>query len=117
MAKILVVEDDQDLRDALAQELIEIGHDTISAGNGSEAIDALKCNTIDLVLSDINMPVSNGFDVISWVRNNTAIPIIMMSGYAPVIGSFSHDELNADALLKKPFSPNDLKTITSSLLK
>lgn len=68
MKKILVVEDDVDIRESLMDILELNDFDVFSAANGKEGFDVINNNTIDLVLCDINMPIMNGYELLEKVN-------------------------------------------------
>src|SRR5438105_6422986 len=69
MAKILLVEDDELVRDMLAQVLVRASHEVISANNGEEAAEILKTAEPDIMVTDIIMPKKSGITLISEVKN------------------------------------------------
>jgi DNA-binding NtrC family response regulator len=81
MAKILLVEDDDLVRDMLTQVLERASHQIIAAANGEEATDYLKNETPDLMITDIIMPKKSGITLISEVRSNHPnLEVIAISG-------------------------------------
>ena len=86
MAKIVVVEDEADLREILVEELEDMGHDIAIAVNGEEGLDVIVTQTPDLILADINMPKLNGRELrkrlVSEHPDLAAIPFCFMSAFA-----------------------------------
>lgn len=86
MAKIVVVEDEADLREILVEELSDMGHDIAIAVNGEEGLEVILEETPDLILADINMPKLDGRELRrTLVRehpNHAAIPFCFMSAFA-----------------------------------
>lgn len=81
MARILLVEDDELVKDMLAQMLERASHEVITAANGEEAIEVLKNNYPDIMITDIIMPKINGITLIAEVRNkHPTMEIIAISG-------------------------------------
>ncbi len=112
--KIVLVDDDQDLRGALAQILERSGHEVRTAACGAEAIREVQNWHPEVVVCDMIMPQSEGFEVLRSVRKAApSVAFIMMSGatgdlqdqlrVAPLLG--------ADAVLRKPFDPTDLLSL------
>ena len=66
--KILIVEDEIDIREGISEYLSEVGYDVMVAEDGQEGIDLFKSNEFDLVLLDIMLPKINGFGVLSQIR-------------------------------------------------
>ncbi len=103
-ATILLVDDEQDIREALLPRLSQLGHQIIFVKNVTEAVDALSSRTIDLIVSDIRMPGLPGVYLLDWVRARDPglQPFLFMTG----LEQFSIQELyakGADGLLSKPF--------------
>jgi len=63
MAKIIIIEDDPDLRQLLVEELEDAGHDLIEAGDGVEGLDRIKADNPDVIISDIGMPHMDGYQL------------------------------------------------------
>lgn len=106
MARVLVVDDDNAVRDVLQLILRRAGYDVRLAGNGLEALNEMRSGGADLVLLDIEMPGMNGLEFCEQMRANPAwqkIPVIMMTG-RPVQG-LPEKVIKAGAieLVSKPF--------------
>jgi len=86
MANLLVVEDDEDLRDLLVTELEDMGHKVVTACNGEEGLRRASAQPPDLILSDINMPKMNGYQFRRQLTNSHPhlgkLPFIFVSAYA-----------------------------------
>ncbi|MEK7388156.1 MAG: response regulator [Elusimicrobiota bacterium] len=70
MAKVLVVDDEESIRDLIKEVLLSQGHEFISARNGGEALDLLRKKSVDLAIIDRNMPGMSGIDVVHLIRQN-----------------------------------------------
>ena len=121
MAKIVVIEDDEQFRLFLTELLQNLGYEVVSAANGMIGLEAINKEAPDLVITDIIMPETEGVEVIVNMRsNNIKTPIIAISG-----GSLGKPEtylnmatkLGANAILMKPFDADDLVFKVESLLK
>jgi CheY-like chemotaxis protein len=120
---IVVVEDHDDARRYLGLFLDHLGANVLSARNASEGLDAIKNNFPNMVLSDINMPGMDGFDLLRAIRDlgsdaGGSVPVIAMT--ALVTHADRARILNAgfQACLPKPFTPDKLeKTILTVLNK
>lgn len=118
MAKILIVDDEAELRNVLNDILVEQGYQIISAADGNEAKEKLKSHTFDLVISDIKMPNSDGIELLHWIKTNKPTPVILISGYLDYAKSKSSDIALADEFMSKPFGIENLvKTVESILSK
>ena len=80
MARILVVDDDQSIRRSLSAELRAAGHEVAAASDGSEGEEAASRGEYDLVLTDLAMPVADGFSLIAAIRRKSSTPIIVLTG-------------------------------------
>ena len=108
MAHILIVDDDSKIRWMLSEILKDEGFDVTSASNGVEGLNYFHKSNVDLIITDINMPEKDGFELIMEVRNeNTKMPIIAMSGQDHSSSDRSHlktaELLGAFATFEKPF--------------
>src|ERR671926_350788 len=92
MERILVVDDEQTVRDALAALLRQEGYRVVPAESGHTAVEAIEAFTFDLIIVDIFMPGMNGLETIKVFRANAPnVPIIAMSGYASGSGFVDND--------------------------
>ena len=80
MGKILVIEDDDLMREMLVEMLARDGHDVSSASNGAEGLERIEGEPFELVVTDIVMPEKEGLETIISIRRTLNIPIIAMSG-------------------------------------
>lgn len=101
-SRIMIVEDEPLLRDTLEQLLMYSGFNVVTAGNGKEALDKLAQDQVDLVLSDIKMPIMDGVELLKNIRAiHTGLKVIFFSAFADI----SHDDalrMGALDLLPKP---------------
>jgi len=117
--KILICEDDLMTLKALEHKLKNEGYETITVLDGKQAIEILNAKpNIDLVLTDLHMPLISGLELISHVRNElkSNMPIVMLTRVGledTVLHAF---ELGADDYITKPFSPEELSLRIKRLL-
>jgi CheY-like chemotaxis protein len=107
---ILIVEDEFGLAEMLREMLRELEFDVTLAINGQLALDLLRERTIDLVVTDLMMPVMDGSELAATMRNSEAhrnIPIVLMTSLPTALPRYSH---LFDAVLRKPFTPELLMT-------
>lgn len=102
--KILVVEDDQTLRETLAYNLSRQGYTVETAYDGQAAIDVSRKINPDLIVLDIMLPVLDGFDVCRILRQESSVPILMLTARDDEIDRVIGLEIGADDYLTKPFS-------------
>jgi CheY-like chemotaxis protein len=114
MAMVLVVDDDQDIRDALVEILADEGHVAVGKANGAEALDWLRQGHVpDVVLLDLMMPVMNGWDFAAAVQREprwARLPLVVLSGGGDL--STQAEALKATAFLVKPIR---LDTLLSTI--
>lgn len=118
--KILVIEDALDTLSSIIELLEDNGFQAIGAKNGLIGLQLVKEQLPDLVLSDINMPEVNGYQVLQGLRqhqNTAEIPIILMSGDTINLKHNQGFEFCADDYLLKPFMPRKLIEVVTAQLR
>ena len=105
---ILIVDDDQAIRDSLSKELRAAGYATITAADGTEGMSAFQSHVPDLVLTDLAMPRSDGFELIAGIRATSRAPIIVLSVRGADPDKVRALDLGADDFVTKPFSMAEL---------
>lgn len=106
--KILVVDDEKDIRDIVGIYLESNGYTTIKAENGKEALKLLEKENIDLALLDIMLPDTDGISLCLKIRANKNIPIIMLSAKDQEMDIVMGLTSGADDYIAKPFNPVEL---------
>ncbi len=106
--RILVVDDEQTVRDLLQRTLEKAGYNVITAANGQEALDKISQFDVSLVLLDIMMPGLDGFEVLDRIPSYLNIPVIMLSGIRDETTKIDSLGLGADDYIAKPFSAGEL---------
>ncbi|MFO8000339.1 MAG: response regulator [Marinilabilia sp.] len=119
MANILVCEDDKLIGRIIERKLLDDKHQVMLVDNGSKAMQALKENIFQMVISDIMMPVNSGLDVIHYLRHDlrSDIPILMVSGLSENDNIQEAIRLGANDYIPKPFALNALKEKVIHLLQ
>jgi DNA-binding response OmpR family regulator len=102
--KILVVEDEPSLQETLAYNLTRQGYNVESAGDGQVALDTARRIHPDLIVLDIMLPTLDGFEVCRILRQETNVPILMLTARDDEIDRVIGLEMGADDYLTKPFS-------------
>jgi len=116
--KILVVDDEKNVRVLFERILAKEGYEVECAASGSEAIDKLANNSFDLVVTDLKMDGIDGLDLIrKGKRTNQAIPFILISGYGTAQTAVSAAQEGADVYLMKPIDMKDLKLAVKRALR
>ena len=108
MTRILVVDDEIQIRRALDINLRAHGYDVALAATGEEALTEAAANAPDLVLLDLGLPELDGIDVIRGLRGWTSIPIIVLSARDGDASKVAALDAGADDYVTKPFSINEL---------
>ena len=109
--KILIADDDSDIRDILKLTLSEENYETIEAANGEEALEIIRSKPLDLALLDYKMPKMDGRQVCSLVKKDLLLqhlPIIMVTGKGEVNDKINGIDSGADDYVVKPFEPKEL---------
>ena len=107
-AKILVVDDDPAIADMLTIVLEGEGFDTVVVGDGIEAVAAARAEDPDLILLDVMLPGMNGIDVCRAVREESVVPIVMLTARTDTVDVVLGLESGADDYINKPFKPKEL---------
>jgi DNA-binding response OmpR family regulator len=120
LPRILVIEDDAEVRDYLVSVLSRAGHEVFSASDGSHGVAVFRENRVELVITDIIMPTKDGIEtILDLRRDNPSLKVIAISGggrLAPDDYLNSAKLLGADLAIKKPFSNEDMLSAVNQLL-
>ena len=117
MAKLLIVDDDARLR-KLVRTYGELeSHICEEAPDGLHALEKIKCNFFDLVILDVMMPGSDGFEVLGQIRKISNIPVIMLTARNEEYDRLLGFRLGVDDYVSKPFSPKELMARVNAVLK
>ncbi|WPC44007.1 response regulator transcription factor [Clostridium sp. JS66] len=100
---ILIIEDEEDIRDILSHYLKKEGFSVIEAENGIHGIDIVKSKNIDLIILDLMLPDITGYEVCKKVSLNYKIPIIMLTAKNDIVDKIIGLEFGADDYITKPF--------------
>ncbi len=115
MRRVLIIEDEQDIRYILSIALARLGYDVVAAENGKEGVDLFnKTPFFDLVITDIRMPGMNGNDVARHIRasRKSDTPLVAITGFPDEI-----EKKVFDSLLLKPFSLKDFEKVIDQVIK
>lgn len=119
MAKILIAEDERDIRDLVAFTLRFAGHEVFAAANGEEAVElATKVNP-DLILMDVRMPRMTGYEACKVMKANADlkdIPVVFLTARGQETEIQQGLEAGAEEYLLKPFAPDQLTTRVKAIL-
>ena len=119
MAKILIAEDERDIRDLVAFTLRFAGYEVVAAANGEEAVELASKENPDLILMDVRMPRMTGYDACRILKNNPKmkdIPVVFLSAKGQESEIQTGLEVGAEEYLLKPFAPDQLTERVKAIL-
>lgn len=108
MAKILIVDDEENIREVVREYCELSGYETDEASDGLEAIDKVKNNHYDCIVLDIMMPKLDGFSACREIKKIDDVPVIMLSARTEEYDKLFGFEIGVDDYVIKPFSPKEL---------
>lgn len=115
--RILVVEDDEFLRNLLIVSLEREGYTAVSVQDGVEALALFDAQPFDLVLLDVLMPRKDGFEVCAELRKRSDVPIVMLTALNSADDTVRGFELGADDFISKPFTFKEVKARIQAILR
>ena len=115
--KILIVEDNQNIREGVAGFLSEFGYTTIEAADGREGLEKFGEHDINLAILDIQMPHLNGLEVLKEIRKSSKLPVLMLTAFGDEEYKIEAYTNMADGYLEKPFSLPVLRARVDSLIE
>ena len=115
--KILVVDDEELIRNVIKEYLINDSYEVDEADNGLEAIEMAKNNNYDLIVMDIMMPKMDGYQACKEIKKIKDIPFIMLSARSEEYDKLIGFDLGIDDYVTKPFSPKELVARIKAILK
>ncbi len=116
--RILVIDDEDVIRDFLAEMFATVGYQADVAGTGSEGIALFDSGRYDLVFSDLGLPEMSGWDVAKAIRaRNTQVPIVLLSGWGIQVDDVRIQECGVDMVLSKPCQMDELLNAVEEALK
>lgn len=108
MPRILIVDDEKNIREVVREYAVLNGYETDEAEDGMQALDLVKENTYDCIILDIMMPRLDGFSACKQIKAIQPVPIIMLSARQEEYDKLFGFELGVDDYVVKPFSPKEL---------
>ncbi|MBR3281495.1 MAG: response regulator transcription factor [Clostridia bacterium] len=106
--KVLIVDDERNIVDILNHNLVKEGYATCQAYDGEQAVEVAKNEKPDLILLDVMLPKKDGFSVCKEIRQNSSVPILMVTAKEDVVDKIIGLELGADDYITKPFSVREV---------
>lgn len=117
MYKILIVDDEEKIREVLAEYAEFEGFESDQAADGMEAVNKCKNNDYDIILMDIMIPKLDGYSAVKEIRKFKDIPVIMLSARGEEYDKLFGFEIGADDYVVKPFSPKEVMARVNAVLK
>ncbi len=115
--RILVAEDDDNIRNLLTSYLSVSGFETVSVASGLTALKRLEAASFDLAILDIMLPEMNGLDICQRVREHHQMPVLLLTALGEEHDRIRGFEVGADDYLVKPFSPRELVARVKAILR
>lgn len=119
MAKIVIAEDERDIRDLVAFTLRFAGHEVAAASNGEEAVELAKKENPDIILLDVRMPRMTGYDACRAIKKIPELvdtPVVFLSAKGQESEIETGMDVGAEEYLLKPFAPDQLTLRVSEIL-
>ncbi len=116
-ARILVVEDEPNIREVITLYLRRAGYEVDVAGDGAAALESLAARMPDLVVLDLMLPQVGGLEIARWLRERGDTPIIMLTARREEPDRIAGLEMGADDYVVKPFSPQELVSRVRAVLR
>ncbi len=116
-ARLLVVDDDRELRELLTDYLSRAGFDVLARADGGQLMRLLEQEAIDLLILDLQLPGQDGLDLCRQLRTTCDLPVLMLTARGTEIDRVVGLEVGADDYLVKPFSPRELLARIKALLR
>lgn len=120
MAKILIAEDERDIRDLITFTLKFAGHEVIATANGEEALHTAEQEVPDLIMMDVRMPKMTGYDAcrnMKEIDTLKEVPVVFLSAKGQESEVQAGLDAGAEAYILKPFAPDQLTTRVSQILE
>lgn len=115
--RIIIVDDESDLRDAFAEYLGRLGHETLAVADGAGLDLALAVRPADLILLDLRLAAENGRVIMERVKRDHDVAVILISGHADLVDRVLALELGADDVLAKPVDLRELASRVGTVLR
>src|SRR5215468_3165140 len=118
MARILIADDQEMMRDSLAATLAREGHEIVAAGDGPAAVSKLEAGRFDLLITDLKMPKMTGIELLAEAKRlRPDMPVVMMTAFATVQTAVEAMKLGAYDYIQKPFDGEEIKMLVERTLE
>ena len=109
-ARILIVDDDDEMAEAISARLSAAGYECVTAGSGEDGYARFDEDGIDLVITDVVMPMSDGFSMVEWIRQVSDVPVIVITAYDECCQQFA-DDFPEIPCLGKPHNADEILSL------
>jgi DNA-binding response OmpR family regulator len=117
MTRVLVVDDEGDIRELVRELLVRAGYEVVEAPNGNEALKVFYSQQPDVVILDVQMPVLDGWETLTRIREVSDVPVLMLTARAEELDKVRGLRAGADDYLTKPFGRQELLARVSANLR
>lgn len=118
MARILICDDQELMRDSLAALLARDGHDVVAAGDGPQALQRISSGKVDLLITDLKMPKMTGIELLTEAKKlKPDLPVVLMTAFATVQTAVEAMKLGAYDYIQKPFEGDEIKLLIERTLE
>ena len=114
---ILIVEDEPSIAEVVGLYLQRAGYQVIFARDGLEAQNKIESQSPDLIVMDLMLPIVDGFELTRWLRDQSNVPIIMLTARRDEVDRIAGLEMGADDYILKPFSPQEVVSRVRAVLR
>jgi len=116
-SKVLIVDDEQDIRELIKFYVNKEGYDVIEAKDGEEALEIFETEYIDLAIIDVMMPKMDGFELVENIKEFKDVPCIMLTAKAESKDKLRGFSVGVDDYVVKPFDPNELMARVKAVMR
>ncbi len=117
MSRVLIIDDDEELCELVSEYLTVEGFDTACVHDGQTGLDRARSGEFDLAILDVMLPKMNGFDVLRKLREDSEVPVLMLTARGDDMERIVGLEIGADDYLPKPFNPRELVARLRAILR
>ena len=117
MDRVLIIDDDEELCELVSEYLTVEGFDTTCVHDGQSGLDRARSGDFDMAILDVMLPKMNGFDVLRKLREDSDVPVLMLTARGDDMERIVGLEIGADDYLPKPFNPRELVARLRAILR
>ena len=117
MAKLLIVDDEEKIREMIGKYAVHEGYETVLACDGKQAVELFKKDDFDLVVLDVMMPEMDGYEALKRIKQIRDVPCILLTALGQEYDRIYGFDIGAEDYVTKPFSPKELMVRIKVILK